>query len=311
MLVTIAICTLNRAESLRRTLNSLAAMRVPNDLPREILVVNNGCTDHTDEIIASFAQQLPIRRELEPQRGISRARNRVVDTAKGEYIVWTDDDVVVDSGWLAAYAEAFRRWPAAAVFGGPIIPRYETPGRMAQGVRTYAPHDLCRSRPRGCSIPPLAGMLSLRCEFRTSCRRAARCRYDTNLGMAPGRGRLGEETSVIRRILATGAIGYWVPDARVEHCIGRERQTTAYIARCFAAHGETNAFVGGSIGKGPLYFGVPRWLWRHVAESWLRYCLHRLISPAPVWMEHLKNYGCVKGDFRYWWNHKAPRGASP
>ena len=49
----------------------------------------------------------------------------------------------------------------------------------------------------------------------------ARCRYDANLGMAPGRGRLGEETSVIRRILATGAIGYWVPDARLEHCIGR------------------------------------------------------------------------------------------
>ena len=127
MQVTVAICTLNRAESLRRTLDSLAAMRVPNDFDWEVVVVNNNCTDHTDEIIAAFAGRLPVRREFEAQRGLSRARNRAVDVAKGDYFVWTDDDVMVDPGWLTAYTEAFRRWPEAAVFGGPIIARYETP----------------------------------------------------------------------------------------------------------------------------------------------------------------------------------------
>ena len=91
------------------------------------MIVNNGCTDHTDVVIESFADRLPIRRELEPQRGHASVRNRAVDAAKGDYIVWTDDDVVVDSGWLAAYVEAFRRWPEAVVFGGPVIPRYESP----------------------------------------------------------------------------------------------------------------------------------------------------------------------------------------
>jgi glycosyltransferase involved in cell wall biosynthesis len=306
MRATVAICTLNRAESLRRTLDSLTAMHIPNDLLWEIVVVNNGCTDHTDKIIASFARQLPIRREAEPQRGVSRARNRIVDTAKGEYIVWTDDDVVVGPGWLAAYAEAFRRWPAAAVFGGPIIPRYETP--TAAWLRecehmlhmTYAVRDLGDAPFRLSE-----GCYPFGANFTVRAAEQRRCRYDINLGMAPGRGRLGEETSVIRRILATGAIGYWVPDARVEHCIGCERQTTAYIAHYFAAHAETNAVIRGSPRTGPLYFGVPRWMWRQLAESWLRYHLHRVISPAPVWMEHLKNYGCVKGDFRYWWNQGA------
>jgi glucosyl-dolichyl phosphate glucuronosyltransferase len=305
MLATIAICTLNRADSLRRTLESLAAMHVPNDLPWEIVAVNNGCTDHTDEIIASFAERLPIRRELEPQRGISRARNRAVDAAKSEYIVWTDDDVVVGPGWLAAYAEAFRRWPAAAVFGGPIIPRYETP--MVEWLRacehmlqlTYAVRDLGDAPFR---LSSKEGRYPFGANFAVRAAEQRRCRYDTDLGMAPGRERLGEETSVIHRLLATGAIGYWVPDARVEHCIGHRRQTTAYIARYFAAHGETNAFVGRPSAAGPLYFGVPRWLWRQVAQSWIRYRVHRLISPAPVWMAHLQNYGCVKGCFRYWWN---------
>ena len=71
MLVTVAICTLNRAESLRRTLESLTAMRVPRDLNYEVVVVNNGCNDNTDDVIAAFADRLPIRREFEPQRGLS------------------------------------------------------------------------------------------------------------------------------------------------------------------------------------------------------------------------------------------------
>ena len=93
----------------------------------EVVVVNNNCEDHTDEVIRAFVDRLPIRREFEPERGHSRARNRGVDTAKGDYIVWTDDDVVVDPGWLAAYSRAFRRWPEAALFGGPIIPKFEPP----------------------------------------------------------------------------------------------------------------------------------------------------------------------------------------
>jgi GT2 family glycosyltransferase len=67
------------------------------------------------------------RREFEPRSGLSNARNRAMAAARGEYIVWTDDDVVVGAGWLTAYAEAFRRWPDAVVFGGRIKPRYEPP----------------------------------------------------------------------------------------------------------------------------------------------------------------------------------------
>ncbi len=79
MLITVAICTLNRDKLLRLTLKSVAAMRLPADLDWELVVVNNGCTDRTDEIIAAFAGRLPVRREFEPQRGISNARNRAVD----------------------------------------------------------------------------------------------------------------------------------------------------------------------------------------------------------------------------------------
>ena len=127
MFVTVAICTLNRAESLRRTLDSVAATRVADELAWELIVVNNNSTDHTDAVIAEYRGRLPLRRELEPLQGHSNARNRAIVAARGEYIVWTDDDVIVGARWLAAYAEAFRRWPDGVVFGGRIIPRYEPP----------------------------------------------------------------------------------------------------------------------------------------------------------------------------------------
>jgi glycosyltransferase involved in cell wall biosynthesis len=127
MYITVGICTFNRAESLRRTLDSLAAMEVPKDLAWEVLIVNNKCTDHTEDVISEYVERLPVRREFEPRPGKSNALNRAIDTAKGEYIRWTDDDVVVDVGWLRAYMEAFRRWPDTAIFGGRIIPRFEPP----------------------------------------------------------------------------------------------------------------------------------------------------------------------------------------
>ena len=84
-------------------------MRLPDHLDWEVLVVDNGCADHTDAVIEAFAGRLPIRREFEPRRGHTPARNRAWMPAKGEYIVWTDDDVVVDPGWLAALCGAFCR----------------------------------------------------------------------------------------------------------------------------------------------------------------------------------------------------------
>jgi glucosyl-dolichyl phosphate glucuronosyltransferase len=110
MLITVAICTLNRAESLRRTLESLAAMRVPGELDWELVIINNGCTDHTDDVIKTFAGRLPIQREFEPQHGHSRARNHAVDIAKGDYIVWTDDDVIVDPRDLVGADTAQTNW---------------------------------------------------------------------------------------------------------------------------------------------------------------------------------------------------------
>ncbi len=270
MFPTIAICTFNRAESLRRTLRSLAALRIPDHLDWEIVVVNNNCTDHTDDVIASFSDWLPVRREFELQRGLSWARNRAVHAAKGNYIVWIDDDVVVDPNWITAYTKAFHQWPNAVVFAGPIVPRYVEP----------VPKWIVDS------------------EAVLGCTREQRAnQYDTRLGHAPGQSRRGEEVEVMERIMCSGATGYWIPGAKVEHYSQPEHQTIEYVMRYFLISGETVAFREDTPAS-PLLFGVPRWLWRRFIEGWLRYQICRHISPAPIWVGHLRDYRTAWGAIR-------------
>ena len=302
MFVTIAICTFNRAESLRRTLNSLTVMQVPT-IDLEVIVVNNNCSDHTDATIEAFSKRLPIRREFEKEPGLSNARNRAVDAAKGDYIVWTDDDVIVKPGWLAGYGEAFRRHPEAAVFGGPITPRYQTPvvSWVKEGEPVLGgPYAI---RNFGDDPLPLSiadGRLPYGANFAVRTSEQRMFRYDPNLGPGPNTRRGGDEVDLIERMLRTGVFGYWVPTAQVEHYIGHDRQTIQYLVRHFADRGEAEALLQRNHNE-LRWFGVPRWMLRRLVEEWYRYHIHRLISPPIVWLQHLQGYAYTSGAVRHYW----------
>jgi glycosyltransferase involved in cell wall biosynthesis len=304
MFITVAICTLNRAESLRRTLDSLVEMRVPSDLSWEIVIVHTS-TDHTDDVISEYVGRLPVRREFEPRPGKSNAQNRAIDLAKGDYILWTDDDVLVDAGWLTAYVEAFRRWPEAAVFGGRITPRYEAPVAKwvmeseAVLVGPYAIRDF------GDHVHPLSAddedhfPYGANWAIRALEQRAFR--YDPELGPAPNRWRTCEESDVIHRVLGSGATGYWIPEAMVEHCVGRNRQTVRYIAGYYESLGETVAFrTAAATAAPPFWFGIPRRIWPRLLVWGVLYRVCRFVFPALVWVRYLKAYSWNKGMLRYW-----------
>jgi glycosyltransferase involved in cell wall biosynthesis len=294
MFISVAICSFNRAESLRRTLGSVTGMHVPSDLAWEVIVVNNNSTDHTDDVIAEYQGRLPIRREFEPRPGHSNARNRAIDVAKGEYIVWTDDDVVVDPEWLKTYAEAFQRWPEASVFGGRITPRFERPVAKWVMESESLLRDAYALRDFGNNVQPLSvaeNRLPFGANFAIRATEQRKFRYDPNLGLAPKRWRFGDETEIITRILKSGEAGYWLPDAVVEHCIGQEKQTVRYIANYCAGVGETEAY------RSPTTPHFQRRVWP--LKSWFRYRLHRLVSPPPVWVMYLQTYAYYKGVYRF------------
>src|ERR671916_681647 len=100
--VSIVVPVLNGERTLRGCLTSLLRVDYPPDR-REILVVDNGSTDRTAEIIQSF----PVQYLREEQRGCSAARNRGIQASRGELIASTDADCVVSSGWLRELVQAF------------------------------------------------------------------------------------------------------------------------------------------------------------------------------------------------------------
>ncbi len=286
-------------------------MRVPSALAWELIIVNNNSTDHTDDVIEEYRDRLPLRREFEPRHGLSNARNHSIDIAKGEYIVWTDDDVVVDAGWLTAYVEAFRLWPDAAVYGGLIQPRYEPP--MARWIAesesvlgsAFAILDF------GSEVQSLSvaeSRVPYGANFAVRAAEQGVFRYDPDLGLAPNRRRGGDEIDVVTQLLTSGAKGYWLPQAKVEHCIGRERQTVRYIAAYYEGWGETCAFRDAAVtAAAPFWFGIPRRIWPRLVVWWVLYRSCRFVSPAPVWVQYLKAYSYNKGMFRYCLQQKKTR----
>ncbi len=147
MNITIAICTWNRAKLLRQTLEQMTKLRHPESISWELLVVNNNSTDNTEEVVNEFGGRLPVRHIFEPKQGLSHARNRAISEAKGDYIIWTDDDVLVDEYWLIEYVKGFNKYPDAAFFGGPIGPWFETrpPKWIQQNFSIFETAYACRN----------------------------------------------------------------------------------------------------------------------------------------------------------------------
>lgn len=240
-LATVTICTRNRSASLAVTLDSLvlAARRAEahTGLPFEVVIVDNGSTDDTAKVVASYADRLPIRCINQPVPGLSNARNAGLDAARGRFILWTDDDVLVDEDWLAAYLEAFRDHPEVAVFGGRAVPRYNTP-RSEWFIEQEAQLGsllAIRDTPSWTEVKP--GQLPFGLNYAVRRDVQLRHRYDPNLGVAPGRRIGGEESTMLRAALAEGGKGRWVWGATVYHLIPAQRQSMAYILDYYRSQG--------------------------------------------------------------------------
>jgi glycosyltransferase involved in cell wall biosynthesis len=272
-LITVVICTRNRAAQLRNVLESATRLRLPPDLSWELLVVDNGSSDGTAEVVRSFSSKLPIRLTREEVPGLSNARNRGVAEARGRYICWTDDDVIIDEGWLAAYAAAFKAHPDAIVFGGRITPVLEppTPDWFAR-LSGFEPLASILAR-RDCADRPIPldigrGVIPWGANYAVRTAEQRQTPYDPDLGVSPLQKRLSEETDVIYRMLQGETEGWWAPDAQVRHMIPPHRQTLAYVFSYSIAHGETVNYLksrpqgpdksAGGRGKQTSWFSVVR-----------------------------------------------------
>lgn len=288
---TVAICTRNRRESLARCLDSLCKQRT--NFEWEILVVDNGSTDGTHEVIApaQSASDVMIRMVLEPTPGLTHARNRALSDAHGDIVVMSDDDMTFDKGWLSSHWSPFAD-PSTGVTGGRTLPEFPTatPGWMRSLLQTGVGgpcgyYDLGPKQVElvaGDSRLPMGGNMAMRRSYALELGG-----FSTALGIGNS-ALLGEDTDIAMRIRSSGRRILYLPGATTHHHLESDKLSTSAIANYFRANGRTDAFMRKRSGDWNM-----GWYIRNYVKYWLALAqMHVKKSPAKRMKHQIKAFKC-------------------
>lgn len=217
--ISVVVCTRNRAEQLRRTLQSFCEQRFAGHW--EMVVVDNGSTDHTDEVLKRFAvsSPFPLRVVVEPTPGLARARNRGIENATGEIVAFTDDDCYPREDYLEAVWSMFK--DLRIDYGGGRLLLYDPTDQRVTiqeknvpefvAARAFIPSGLIHGANLVCRKKALMDIHG----------------FDERLGAGTWF-KSGEDTDLLRRLALFGRCGFYDPNIVVYHHHGRK---TAEAAR--------------------------------------------------------------------------------
>jgi glycosyltransferase involved in cell wall biosynthesis len=97
--LSILLATRNRASLLESTLAHFGGLEL-RGIDWELIVADNGSTDKTADVLERAGKRLPLLALHEPAPGKNRAINRALAAGRGELLIFTDDDVEPDAGWV-------------------------------------------------------------------------------------------------------------------------------------------------------------------------------------------------------------------
>jgi len=239
-MLSVVVCTYNRADILSECLRSLAAQSLGKE-QYEVIIADNNSTDTTGDVVREYLlRELNFRVCHERKAGANHARNTGAGIAGGEYLVFIDDDAVAYPDWLQKIQEFIVRQPQVALFGGP----YE--------AYSYLPGPDW--------FPPEYGSLYLGDEERPV-RFGAEWITGTNLvvrkdaffevggfhhllgSVKNGTFYFGEESRLIVDLKERGHIPYYVPTVRVKHLIRHEKFSLIYLLKSYYLMGRNHCLT--------------------------------------------------------------------
>jgi glycosyltransferase involved in cell wall biosynthesis len=297
MLLTVLICTYNRAASLRVALDGLMEQELPPELAREweILVVDNNSTDSTRQLVEQLARSsgCPLRYAFEPRQGKSHALNPGVRLAAGDLIALTDDDVLIPKGWVRSVVEAGRRYPQYRAFGGKVVP--EWPQQVPKWIQPSGPYarpivgGVIVSHDRGESDREYDSSMWAPIGANMFFRREVFADYgDFRVDLGPtGSGRLyvNEDCEFCFRIMDAGERNLYYPGALIVHPVAEEKFSPRYLQAYFRDAGRKQALErADEPGSRRLKLAVHSAL--RCANHTVHYLQHRLTGNAAAAMHH-------------------------
>lgn len=119
--VAVIICTRNRAMHLAEMLPSLTNLCIPDGLIVDAIIVDNGSTDATQDVIAETTRSSGwVRSIIEDKPGLSNARNAGIEATTAPIVLFTDDDVRIPTDWLTGMYQMFGN-PDVHIIQGHIV----------------------------------------------------------------------------------------------------------------------------------------------------------------------------------------------
>jgi glycosyltransferase involved in cell wall biosynthesis len=282
----VLICTYNRANLLADTLDSLARNRT-HALRWDVIVVDNNSSDETRQVVTSRIGgfPVPLRYLFEPRQGKSIALNTGLAATEASIIVFTDDDVRVESDWVEASCRPMLDDRTIDYTGGPVMPMWEQPcpawldqrrphlwGTLAILDYGQAPF-IFEDRQR----VPLGANMAVR-----------RALIDRIGGFDPALGRRGgsllgqEQAEFFCRSRDAGARGLYVPAMALHHHVPASRLTRSYFRRWWFWKGVAKSRLeqrhvvtemGIDLAHVPRVLGAPRFLFGSALRDlggWMR-----------------------------------------
>lgn len=265
-MITVIFATFNGERTLPTMLEAFRKLHVPED-GWEIIAVDNASTDQTASIIHKYSDSLPITYLYQAKPGKNYALNHGLTVAKGDLIVFTDDDVIPQQDWLVQWRRCVDFRSDYGMFGGAIKPHWPRPpdewivSHVPLGV-TYALTD--DKLLEGDIFPGLIwgpNMAIRRDVFDKG------YLFNTSIGPNGKNYVMGSETEFTIRLSEAGYKAWFSPKPVVQHIIREYQLDTDWIVGRAYRFGR-NMFRQESKQKYnvPLLFGIPRWMIRKLVD---------------------------------------------
>ena len=273
--ITVAVCTRDRPDDLRRCLDSIASLRTS---VAEVLVIDNASADDRTRRVASASPG--VRYVREPRQGLDWARNRALLEARTPVVAFTDDDVLVHPGWVAGLVHAFAEEPDAVAVTGLVVPAelstrsqvlFESQGGFGRGFDrnwfsvAVEEGDVAGARWGRLGAIGTGANMALRREPAL-----ALGGFDPALDVGTPSGG-GGDLEMFFRLVSAGHLVVYEPSAVVRH---RHRTTMAALAR--QRRGDGTGSYSFFVGAGARYGRAQR-------RAFLRFAVGPAVLRQAVW----------------------------
>jgi len=232
----------------------------------KLVVVDNCSTDQTPQVIASFADRLPLYSVLEPKLGKNHALNTGLGLTDGDLTVLTDDDVFPNADWLIQFRRAADALPAYSIFGGLVLPCWEVPPPpWIQWVDVGTAFSIHPSSVMDGQLPAesLSMVYGPNMAIRTSIFHSG-IRFDASIGPCGSNYPMGSETELVLRLSRQGHEAFFLKTAIVQHFVRKEQLNKAWVLERAVRCGRGRHRLYPNVRS---YQGIPLHLFRDVLKE--------------------------------------------